>query len=243
MDNRYKDRETLKSYFQRGNVPTEEQFAELIDSVPNIYEDGQAKVSPTEGIRLFPLDKDGVVATVFSSDPEKPGASPLWRIVLTGDNGLEIRDGKDEPVMTVDREKNVSVAGTVKAAGFLSDGGDEEDTPGTDILKIKANGYWQNLPVEAEAGQETKGCRVYRISACYVNSLTRKYSASEAVASHSDGHGRKVRSPRRHWWGWSGHIKIRWKKTDGKLCLQIRSKGVQSGAETIYCRIETIWKI
>lgn len=243
MDNRYKDRETLKSYFQRGNVPTEEQFAELIDSVPNIYEDGQAKVSPTEGIRLFPLDKDGVVATVFSSDPEKPGASPLWRIVLTGDNGLEIRDGKDEPVMTVDREKNVSVAGTVKAAGFLSDGGDEEDTPGTDILKIKANGYWQNLPVEAEAGQETKGCRVYRISACYVNSLTRKYSACEAVASHSDGHGRKVRSPRRHWWGWSGHIKIRWKKTDGKLCLQIRSKGVQSGAETIYCRIETIWKI
>ena len=243
MGNRYKDRETLKSYFQRGDVPTEEQFAELIDSVPNIYEDGQAKVSPTEAIRLFPSDKDGVVATVFSSDPEKPGASPLWRIAITGDNGLEIRDGKDEPVMTVDREKNVSVAGTVKAAGFLSDGGDEENTPGTDILKIKANGYWQNLPVEAEAGQETKGCRVYRISACYVNSLTRKYSACEAVASHSDGHGRKVRSQRRHWWGWSGHVKIRWKKTDGKLCLQIRSKGVQSGAETIYCRIETIWKI
>ena len=243
MGNRYKDRKTLKSYFQRGDVPTEEQFAELIDSVPNIYEDGQVKVSPTEGIRLFPSDKDGMVATVFSSAPEKPGTSPLWRIVLTGDNGLEIRDGKDNPVMTVDREKNVSVAGTMKAAGFLSDGGDEEDTPGTDILKIKANGYWQNLPVEAEAGQETKGCRVYRISACYVNSLTRKYSACEAVASHSDGHGRKVRSPRRHWWGWSGHIKIRWKKTDGKLCLQIRSNGVQSGAETIYCRIETIWKI
>ena len=73
MGNRYKDRETLKSYFQRGDVPTEEQFAELIDSVPNIHEDGQAKVSPADGIRLFPSDKDGVVATVFSSDPEKPG--------------------------------------------------------------------------------------------------------------------------------------------------------------------------
>lgn len=115
MGNRYKDRETLKSYFQRGDVPTEEQFAELIDSVPNIHEDGQAKVSPADGIRLFPSDKNGVVATVFSSDPEKPGASPLWRIALTGDNGLEIRNGEDEPVVTADREKNVTVAGTVKA--------------------------------------------------------------------------------------------------------------------------------
>lgn len=243
MGNRYKDRETLKSYFQRGDVPTEEQFAELIDSVPNIHEDGQAKVSPADGIRLFPSDKDGVVATVFSSDPEKPGASPLWRIALTGDNGLEIRNGEDEPVMTADREKNVTVAGTVKADRFLSDDGDEGDTPGTDVLKVKANGYWQNLPVEAEARQEIKGCRVYRISACYVNSLTRKYSTCEAIASHSDGYGRKVRSPRSHWWGWSGHMKIRWRKTDGKLFLQIKSKGVQSGAETIHCRIETIWKI
>lgn len=233
----------MKSYFRRGDVPTEEQFAELIDSVHNIYEDGQAKVSATDGIRLFPSDKDGVVATVFSSDPETPGAYPLWRIALNGENGLEIRDGKGEPVMTADRERNVTVAGTVKAAGFISDGGDEEDTPATDVLKVKANGYWQNLPVEAEAGKEAKGCRVYRISACYVNRLTRKYSACEAVASHSDGHERKVRSPRKHWWGWSGHIKIRWIKTSGRLCLQMKSKGVQSGSETIYCRIETIWNI
>lgn len=37
-----KDRHTLKSYFQKGDVPTEEQFAELIDSVPNIVDDGEA---------------------------------------------------------------------------------------------------------------------------------------------------------------------------------------------------------
>ena len=243
MENRYKDRETLKSYFQRGNVPTEEQFAGLIDSVPNIYEDGQAKVSPADGIRLFPSGKDGVAATVFSSDPEKPGASPLWRLALGGEDEIEIRDGEGNPVLTIDREKNVAVAGTIRAGRFLSDGGAEEETPGTDVLKVKADGYWQNLPVEAEAGQEIKGCRMYRISACYVNRLSRKYSACEAVASHSDGYGRKVRSQRRHWWGWSGHIKIRWRKTEGKLRLQMKSKGVQDGAEAIYCRIETIWKI
>ena len=37
-----KDRKTLKGYFKKGSIPTEEQFAALIDSVPNIAEDGQA---------------------------------------------------------------------------------------------------------------------------------------------------------------------------------------------------------
>jgi len=39
MENRT-NRITLKTYFQTGKVPTEAQFAELIDSVPNIVDDG-----------------------------------------------------------------------------------------------------------------------------------------------------------------------------------------------------------
>lgn len=243
MDNRHKDRETLKSYFQRGDVPTEEQFAELIDSVPNIHDDGQAKVSSADGIRLFPADKGGVVATLFATDPDKTGATPLWRIALDSNGSMEIHDGEGEPVMSIDRDRNVTITGTLKAEKYLSGKDGEEETPWTDILKVKANGYWQNLPVESEVGQEEKGCRVYRISACYLNSLTRQYSTCEAVASHSDARGRKIRSPRKHWWGWSGHIQIRWKRTDGRLCLQMKSKGTQSGSETIHCRIETLWKL
>lgn len=243
MDNRYKDRNTLKSYFQRGDVPTEEQFAELIDSIPNIHDDGQVKHSLSDGIRLFPTDGTGVVATVFASDPDKTGAAPLCRLALDGENGLNILDGAGETVTTIDRDRNVTVTGTVKAARFLSGKDDGEESPSDDTLKIKANGYWQTLPVEAEAGQEAKGCRVYRISACYVNSLTRKYSTCEATASHSDGYRRKVRSLRKHWWGWSGHVKIRWRRIDGKLYLQMKSKGVQSGSETIFCRIETVWTL
>ena len=34
-----KDRQTLKSYFKKGTVPTEDHFASLIDSVPNIVDD------------------------------------------------------------------------------------------------------------------------------------------------------------------------------------------------------------
>lgn len=243
MNSRYKDRKTLKSYFQKGDIPTEEQFAELIDSVPNIQDDGQVKNSSADGIRLFPADKAGVVCTVFADDPDKTGADPLWRLALDGNSGLKIQDGKGEAVMTIDRDRNITVEGTLKAAKYLSGNDDGENTPDSGILKIKADGLWHNLPVEEAAGQPTDGCRVYRISACYLNRLSRKYSTCEAIVSHSEGRKRKICSPRKHWWGWSGRVKIRWQRVDGKIYIQMRSKGVQSGAETIYCRIDTLWKI
>lgn len=40
-NNNRRNRSVLKSYFQKGAIPTEQQFAELIDSVSNIVEDGQ----------------------------------------------------------------------------------------------------------------------------------------------------------------------------------------------------------
>lgn len=243
MDNSYKDRKTLKSYFKNGSIPEEKHFIDLIDSVPNIHDDGQAKVSSADGIRLFPADKGGVVATVFASDPDEAAATPLWRLALDGEGGLSLQDGQGGTVLTVDKEKNVTVTRTLKAEKYLSGKDGEEVMPGSDILKVKANGYWQNLPVEAEAGQEEKGCRVYRISACYLNSLDRQYSTCEAMASHTHGRSRKIRSPRKHWWGWAGYVKIRWRRIDGKLYLQMKSRGARSGAETIFCRIETLWNL
>ena len=41
MDNRHKNRETLKSYFQKGRVPTEEQFAAL----EGLYTEWNAKIN------------------------------------------------------------------------------------------------------------------------------------------------------------------------------------------------------
>lgn len=242
MGDRYKDRKTLKSYFQKGDTPTEEQFSELIDSVPNIHDDGQVKTSALSGSCLFPSDATGIVATVFAEDPENAGAVPRWRIALGGDGSLEIHDGKGEAVMTIDRDKNVTVNGTLKAGKYLSaKGGDEP--PGADILKISADGLWHNLPVESKAGRESKGCRVYHLTACYLNLRSGTYSACEALASHSNGSRRRIRSPQRHWWGWSGNVKVRWRHKDGQLYLQMKSLVVHSGSEIIRCSVETRWNL
>ena len=71
MDSRYRDRKTLKSYFQRGDSPTEDQFAELIDSVTNIHEDGKVTATASDGVRLFPAGKSGVAGTVFTTRADR----------------------------------------------------------------------------------------------------------------------------------------------------------------------------
>ena len=98
----------MKSYFQRGDSPTEDQFAELIDSVTNIHEDGKVTATASDGVRLFPAGKSGVAATVFTDDPDQGGSEPLWRIALDGENGLRIQDDKGKTVLTIDRDRNVT---------------------------------------------------------------------------------------------------------------------------------------
>lgn len=52
-NNNRRNRSVLKSYFQKGAIPTEQQFAELIDSVSNIVEDGQVMRTP-QWMGVFP---------------------------------------------------------------------------------------------------------------------------------------------------------------------------------------------
>jgi len=242
MENRHKNRETLKAYFRKGSVPTEEQFAQFIDSVPNIGEEGLVTVTAADGMRLFPA-ASGAAATLFAEESGREGAAPLWRLTLGADGALEICDGGGEPVLKIDRERNVTVPGTLKAAKFLSDESGEETSPAAETLDIRADGLWHSLPVESAAGRSTEGFRVYRISACYWNLRSGACTVCEVLASHSGGRRRRVRSARRHWWGWSGHIRVRWQRSGGKLYLRISSKGVSSGSERIRCRVETLWEL
>ena len=174
MDTNKKNREELKSYFRKGAVPTEEHFALLIDSVPNIIDDE--------------LDKKLEEETV---EPETSA----------------------EP----------------------------EESNGPEILTIPADGEWHSLPVEGAARQGIAGCRIYQIYASYYNKRNYEYAMCEAKASHRSGKDREIASPKSHWWGWSGEIKIRWYHKDGQLYLQMRSKGNKRGVDGIKYRITELW--
>jgi hypothetical protein len=241
MENKHKDRNTLKSYFRKGAVPTEEQFAEMIDSVPNIQEDGQVKRSAGNGLHISPMDANGVLSTIFKENSEE-ATTPLWRMILGIDGQLEIRDGKDEPVVTIGQDRMVTLLETLKIRQDPTDKDKTKRITEAETLKIEADGLWNDLPVEATAGQKKEGCRVYYITACYLSPFG-TYSICETIASHSEGKKRKMHSTRKHWWGWCGHIKIRWKYSDGELRLQMRSRHARIRSGNIYYRIKTLWDL
>lgn len=95
MDSRYKNRETLKSYFRKGQVPTEEQFAALIDSLYNVSEDECLTVSEDDGLKLYPTGSERTVASIYREEPVSPEDRPLWRITLGDDGSLAVNDGHD----------------------------------------------------------------------------------------------------------------------------------------------------
>lgn len=239
MEHKYEERERLKSYFRKGCVPTEEQFARLIDSVPNLAEEGRVTAAPADGLRLFPAEERGVVASLYAREPGPEGETPLWRLHLGAEGSLSLCDGAGEAVLTADREKRVVIPGTLQAAHLLTGG----ERPEPETLRIEADGRWHDLPVESAAGREPEGCRVYRITACWRNRRSGRYALCEVLASHSGAERCRVQSPFRHWWGWSGRIAVDWQRLYGRLYLRIRSRGTTRGAEFLHCRIETLWEL
>lgn len=182
MSDNKKNRDELKNFFRKGNVPTEEHFALLIDSMVNIIDDKP----------LFVTDMP---------EKEKPK-----------------EDNTDEKLKPEQASKD-----TV----------DEHSA-------IPADGDWYQLPIESAIDKDIDGCRIYRIYASYYDKRKDTYGMCVVTASHCSGKDRKIKSPQKHWWGWSGDIKIRWYYKDDQLFLQMRSKGDKEVKDITY-RIEEIW--
>lgn len=243
MNDRLKNRDTLKSYFQKGRVPTEEQFAALIDSLHNIREDGSLNITDKDGLILYPTGKERILATLFDKKPVSTDDKPLWRISLADDGSLVIGSEQGVTVLDIGADGDITMPEERKNNGNNIEENKEKETKPENgyTIQVKADGYWHDLPVEAAAERPCKGCRVYRVAACIYDPKSGKYSLCEAEASHANGLCRKISSGKKHWWGWSGRIKVRWQFKGGKLYLQTRSCGNLYGEKYIFCQIKTLW--
>ena len=88
-----RDRKTLKSYFEKGDVPTEEQFADLIDSVPNFTEDGMRREDG--GWSFYPTSDKPLRLSLR----ESPAGDAVWTLELTPERHLSTANADGETVM------------------------------------------------------------------------------------------------------------------------------------------------
>lgn len=211
--NNRKNRDTLKGYFKKGKTPTEEQFAELIDSTLNLVEDEQ----------VIRIDSG-------------------WSFAVTPEKTLVIKNEQAEIVMEVSQDKtfllhgNLTVDETVTASTYKTKGG---ITPGEDYLTVPADKKWHDLPLDVS--REGFGCRVYRIYASFREQGTELCRLTRVTAIWLNFMEQRIESPEKHWWGWSGSIRFRWQERNGKPCLQMRSKKRLPSGE-VHCRIVEMYK-
>lgn len=165
INNSRRGRDELKAYFRKNSIPTEEHFAELIDSMPNYLDD--------EWLRS--IEEQGVQPT----QPNQP---------------------------------------------------QEEETPRqkSDYFTIPADKEWHDTTATPFCNDYE--CAVYNVFVFYGDDD--KVRLTQATAIWTKQSGCKIKSNRKHWWGWGGCACIRWSE-DG--CLQIRSRKETYGE--LRCRI------
>lgn len=221
-----KNRGILKGYFQKGDVPTEAQFAELIDSMANIEEDGQVQRTP-DGWAFYPQHEGGLELDLYKDVPETSGAKPAWRLRVTGDKKLVICNEDEETAIEIAQDKTVTVSG-----------GEEPPTPAGDggYFTIPADKKWHDVPVDFSKGG-FHSCRVFSIHASCNDNIDLCY-LTHATAIWMGNDEQHIRSRRKHWWGWTGAVKIRWQ---GGTHLQLRSRKRLGGEVT--CRIVETFKV
>lgn len=206
-----KDRKTLKSYFQKGDVPTEGQFAELIDSVPNIEEDGQ--VERTDKGWAFRPKSDGSLSLTLHTTKGEPAT---WTIHAAGDGNLYIRNRQGEVVMELAQDKTVTLHGKL-----VTDGTPKPGPQPHGYVEAQADKSWTDI---AEVTHGGEGNRVYTVIAMFRDDDLGVCKLTRATAICLDSISQWIESPKRHWWGWSGRVKLRWLNQDGKSLLQVRSR-------------------
>ena len=152
-NNNRRNRSVLKSYFQKGDVPTEQQFAELIDSVSNIVEDGQVMRTPS-GWAFFPGQAGHLDIGLYTEEPLTEVDIPAWTLAITPEKKLTVRNAKGEAVMEALQDKSIVLYGSLKvedeitAMAYQTAGGGGITPSGEGYLTVPADKQWHDLPID-----------------------------------------------------------------------------------------------
>ncbi len=264
-----KNRETLKAYFQRGRVPSANQFSDLIDSALNIADDGIERTGP-DGLRLRSLaevsnlisfydlkahagrtDNNDTQSYVLALDHDTlalrahdtPNGAPPRAFVLGGEDDtdrLRIGINVEAP------EDDLHVDGFIRAGGRIGLGAED----------AVADGRWHDIT------GPLRGFHAFEVVAGLVD-VPGRYSLVHAIAFNTEEGQRSLwRGPLLRFLNrkqriWSEHsyaasrsakLRLRWRGDDratNSYHLEIRTNGdyrQQGDVPEIRCYLTQLWR-
>ncbi|HEX7817335.1 hypothetical protein [Dyella sp.] len=254
-----RNRESLRNYFSDGALPSQEHFADLIDSMLNMSDEGFRK-SVERGFEISAASGYEALLSFFrDQDPDLP----LWNVGFGGARGqLLIRANQDQqeeqdktasPLWCMDPagrigvrrsepEAELDVDGVVRSTGRR--GADARANP----KPLKANGEWQDLT------DDLVGCQAFEIVAGVGHRGHGRFSLLQAVALNTynptlgifDFINRKrgIKSNHAFYARRCDRLQLRWNGThgrDARYRLQIRT-GCDFGEHvTIQANLTRLW--
>ncbi|MCF7483156.1 hypothetical protein L3V31_15695 [Vibrio sp. J1-1] len=255
-----RNRSTLKNFFQPGNMPSAEHFADLIDSCVNQVEDGFEK-PPATGLQLTALDQEHLLSFYQQSDRN----TALWHVGLAAkttnlhfkanpltnatdsdegdapETNLTLTPSGNVGIKTETPEHELDVKGTVSSQG-------RRGAVTVDAL-IPADGKWHDITETLE------GCQMLEVVAGIGIRHTGRYAMLHAIAINTC-------APNHWWWQWrrknpikaqhaffrspADKLKLRWlheteKGTKRPYRLQIRTNTSYGDNRYIRYHITKLW--
>jgi hypothetical protein len=244
-----KDRETLKNYFSKGSLPTEQHFASLIDSAVNRLDDGFSQ-SDDNGWQVAGTTEYSRLLTLYQDLKKLEAKLPSWLLELPpattaqpGGLSFSVPGQPDEaagkPPATAARtvpptqsrlylqaDGNVGIGTTqpgdrLDVRGFVaSQGRIGTYTDGTQTSnEVPANGEWQPILTGLT------GLHAFEIvAAAYGPTGSGRYAITHATALSAFGKSRSRVYQRDAWfWGWFQKIRFRWVGEVNNYGLQMRT--------------------
>ncbi|PLX24264.1 MAG: adhesin [Salinivirgaceae bacterium] len=229
------NRESLKDYFRKGQLPSEGHFHDLIDSTINKVDDGMSKTME-DGLMLAPIGESRKLISFFKSIEDK---SPVWRMEVdendadlhfsnkVGDEVLSVIDTGKVGINNAQPEANLDVNGYVAMSG--REGNAYRG-------KVPADGKWHKIATELN------GCQMFEVVAGVGKKKTGKYGLLHAIAMSAFGKSKNKITKTQARYGIRGNrMKLRWTGSTYKFNLEIKTRSNYGDDVAINYHIQKLW--
>ena len=229
------NRDSLKGYFRKGQLPSEGHFHDLIDSTINKVDDGMSKTME-DGLMLAPIGESRKLISFFKSIEDK---SPVWRMEVdendadlhfsnkVGDEVLSITDSGKVGIDNEQPQANLDVNGHVAMSG----------REGNAFRgKVPADGKWHKIATELN------GCQMFEVVAGVGKKKTGKYALLHAIAISAFGKSRnKIKKTQARYGIRGNRMKLRWTGSTYKFNLEIKTRSNYGSDVAINYHIQKLW--
>ena len=229
------NRNTLKNFFRKGQIPSEHNFGDLIDSMLNKVDDGMSKTID-DGLTLSPIGTSKKLISFFKSIEDK---NPAWGLEIDGGNAnISFNNRLGDSVLTMSQKKQVGINNptpehTLDVKGIVAmEGRIGSFKQG----KVLADGKWHVVL------EKLNGCYAFDIIAGVGKKRTGKYALIHAYALSTFGRSNsKIQVHQAYYGSRCNKIELRWVGGTHEFNLEMRTRCSYDGDFFVNYNITTLW--